>query len=524
MDKFTEDRIVELRLRKKKAKLGGGEKKIEAQHKKGRMTARERLEYLLDEGSLQENSILLGLEDGEAAGGLICGYGTINGRTVSVYSQDATIKGGSVGTMSGYKMYKTLEKALQMGIPFIGLHDSPGARLPKITESKTALGVQMEKSGGSIFYPNTQGSGVIPQISAMMGSCAGLSVYSPALTDFIFMVDKQSHMYITGPAMVKTVTGEDMTHDELGGAEIHCKKSGVADGRFENEKALLDGIKDLVDFLPLNTDEAPPVIETKDDPNRLVDELTDIVPSRSSKAYDMHEVINVIVDNGNFFEIKPEFAGEMIVGFARLDGKSVGIVANQPKVYAGSLTVDSSDKQTRFMRFCDCFNIPFALLIDTPGYKPGSGQENRGIICPGAKVLYGFCEMSVPRISLVLRKSYGGGNLGMGTIPGMKTDMVYYWPIAEAGVLGAPASVQLHFGKEIMAAEDPKAMRAEKMKEYVTRYSNPMREASANWSFEDVIEPRDTRKVLIRSLKYLSTKKRFTTHRNIKKKHGNIPL
>ena len=524
MDKFTEDRINELRLRKEKAKLAGGEKKIEAQHKKGRMTARERLAYLLDGGSFHEHGPLLGLEEGAPTDGMICGFGTINGRTVSVYSQDATIKGGSVGILSGYRMYKTVERALQMGVPFIGLHDSPGARLPKITESETALGLRMEKSGGSVFYPNTQGSGVIPQISAMMGSCAGLSVYSPALTDFIFMVDKQSHMYITGPAMVKTVTGEDMTHDELGGAEIHCKKSGVADGRFANEKELLDGIKNLVDFLPQNTYEAPPVTETGDSSDRLVDELTDIVPSRASRAYDMHEVIKVIVDNGNFFEIKPEFAGEIIVGFARLDGKSVGIVANQPKVYAGSLTVDSSDKQTRFMRFCDCFNIPVVLLIDTPAYMPGSDQEHRGIIRHGAKVLYSLCEMSVPRVSIVIRKSYGGGNLGMGTIPGMKTDMVYYWPIAEAGVLGAPASVELHFGKEIRASEDPKAMRKEKMEEYLTKYSNPMREASANWSFEDVIEPRDTRKVLIRSLKYLSTKRRDMTHKDIKKKHGNIPL
>jgi acetyl-CoA carboxylase carboxyltransferase component len=524
MDKFTEDRINELREKKKAAKLGGGQKKLEAQRKKGRMTARERIEYFLDDGSFHEHSVLIGLEDGSPTDGIICGYGTVNGKKISVYSQDPTIRGGSVGVLSGYRMYKTVEKALQLGIPFVGLHDSPGARLPKLTESKTAIGMLMEKNGGSIFYPNTQGSGVIPQICGMLGSCAGLSVYSPALTDFIFMVDKQSHMYITGPAMVKTVTGEDLTHDELGGAEVHCTKSGVADGRFESEKALLDKLKELLGYLPQNADEQPPVVNTGDDPNRTVDELTDIVSSKSSKAYDVHKVIEVIADNGKFFEIKAEFAKEMVVGFARLDGKTVGIVANQPMVYAGSLTVDSSDKQTRFMRFCDCFNIPVVLLIDTPAYMPGSDQEHSGIIRHGAKVLYSLCEMSVPRISLVMRKSYGGGNLGMGTIPGMKTDMVYYWPIAEAGVLGAPASVELHFGKEIRASEDPQAMRAQKLEEYITQYANPMREASGNWSFEDVIEPRDTRKVLIRSLEYLSTKRQDITHRTIKKKHGNIPL
>ena len=524
MDKFTEDRIKELREKKELAKLAGGKKKLEAQHKKGKMTARERIEYFLDDGSFHEHSVLIGLEDGIPTDGLICGFGTVNGKDVSVYSQDATIRGGSVAVWGGYRMYKTVERALQMGIPFIGLHDSPGARLPKITESKTAIGVMMEKSGGSIFYPNTIGSGVIPQICGMMGSCAGLSVYSPALTDFIFMVDKQSHMYITGPAMVKTVTGEDLSHDELGGAEIHCKKSGVADGRFASDKELLDNLRELLSYLPQNMDEQPPVVDTGDDPNRLVDEVTDIVPSKASRAYDMHKVIEVIVDNGKFFEIKREFAGEMIVAFARLDGKTVGIVANQPMVYAGALTVDGSDKQTRFMRFCDCFNIPVILLIDTPAYMPGSDQEHRGIIRHGAKVLYSLCEMSVPRISLVLRKSYGGGNLGMGTIPGMKTDMIYYWPIAEAGVLGAPASVELHFGKEIREAEDPKAMKKQKMEEYIAQYANPMREASANWSFEDVIEPRDTRKILIRSLKYLSTKTKNNTHKVFNKKHGNIPL
>lgn len=521
MDKFTEERINQLREAKEKAKMGGGEKRIASQHKKGKMTARERLEYFLDEGSFEELGMLYGHLEGNPTDGLLTGFGTVNGRTVCVYSQDSTIQGGSVGTMHGHRMYSTVERALEMRVPFIGLHDSPGARLPDIKTSKTAIGDLMDKSGGSVFYPNTQASGVVPQISLMMGSCAGLSVYSPALTDFIFMVDKTSHMYITGPLMVKTVTGEDLTHDELGGAEVHCKLSGVCDGRFAGDKALLDGVKDLLSYLPLSMDEAPPVVGLEDDPERMVDELTDIMPSKPNRAYDMHNVINTIMDKGRFFEIKPEFAGEIIVGFGRLNGKTVGVVANQPMVYAGSLTADSSDKQTRFMRFCDCFNIPILLFVDTPAYMPGSDQEHRGIIRHGAKVLYALCEATVPRIAVVMRKSYGGGNLGMGTIPGMGTDLVFYWPIVEAGVLGASASVNLFFGKEIKTAENPEEMRKQKLQEFSDKYANPIREASANWSIDDIIEPRDTRKILIKSLKYLSGKKRDSYQ---SKRHGNIPL
>jgi acetyl-CoA carboxylase carboxyltransferase component len=521
MDKFTEDRIEQLREAKKIALNGGGEKKLAAEREKGKMTARERLDYLLDEGSFEEIGPLYGFLDGSPTDGLITGFGTINGRTVCVYSQDYTVQGGSVGAQHGRRMYITIEKALELKVPFIGLHDSPGARLPDIKTSKTSFGDILEKSGGSIFYPNTQASGVIPQISAMMGSCAGLSVYSPALTDFIYMVDKKSHMYITGPLMVKTVTGEDMTHDELGGAEVHCKVSGVADGRFASEKELLDGIKDLLSYLPQNMDEKPPEVDLKDDPERMVDEVADIVPSKPSKAYDVRELIKTIADGGRFFEIKAEFAGEIVVGFGRLDGKTVGFVANQSRVFAGSMTVDSSDKQTRFMRFCDCFNIPIILLVDTPAYMPGSAQEHRGIIRHGAKVLYALCEATVPRIAVVIRKSYGGGNLGMGTVPGMGTDLVYYWPIVEVGVLGAPASVMLHFGKEIKTAENPKEMHKQKMEEYIAKYANPVREASGNWAITDVIEPRQTRRLLIRSLKYLSTKQRAPLRT---KRHGNIPL
>ncbi|MBL0716307.1 MAG: acyl-CoA carboxylase subunit beta [Desulfosarcina sp.] len=521
MDQNTKDRIKQLRESKNLALKGGGDKRIKIQHDKGKMTARERLDYLLDDRSFKEFNMLLGYLDGAPGDGLVSGVGSINGRTVCVYSQDSTVKGGSIGALHGYKMYKTVERALQMRVPLVGLHDSAGGRLPKITESKTALGDLMEKSGGSIFYPNTQASGVIPQISAILGSCAGISVYSPALTDFIFMVDKTSHMYITGPAMVKSVMGSELSHEELGGAEVHCKTSGIADKRFQSEKKCLEGIKELLGYLPLSMDEKPPIVEMMDDPERSIDDIMDILPSGSNKPYDMHEVIRQIVDGGRFFEIKPEFAAEMIIGFARLNNKTVGIVANQPMVLAGSLTTDSSDKQARFMRFCDCFNIPIILLVDTPAYMPGETQEHLGIIRHGAKVLYALCEATVPRIAIVLRKSYGGGNLGMGVIPGMGTDLVYYWPTVEVGVLGASASVELYFGKEIRESRDPEVARTKRLYEFVEKYSNPMREVSANWGIDDVIEPNETRKTLIQGLEFLSRKKRSTRRH---KRHGNIPL
>ena len=521
MQEKAEDRIKQLREIKENALKGGGEKKIAIQHQKGKLSARERIDYLLDDGSFVEFSMLLCHIEGNPGDGVVSGYGTIDGRIVCIYSQDPTVKGGSIGALHGYKMYKTVEQAIKMAVPLIGLHDSPGARLPRITESKTALGDMMEKSGGSIFFPNTQASGYIPQISAIMGSCAGISVYSPALTDFVFMVDKQSHMFITGPAMVKTVLGEEIGYEELGGAEVHCQVSGIADGRFSSDEECLDGIKELLSYLPSNMDEKPPLIEMGDNQDRLNDDLLNIVPPSPSKPYDMHKLICSVVDNAQFFEIKPEFAGEMIVGFGRLNNQVVGIVANQPMVRAGSLTVDSSDKQTRFMRFCDCFNIPIILLVDTPAYMPGSAQEHKGIIRHGAKVLYALCEASVPRIALILRKCYGGGNLGMGVVSGMGTDMVFYWPIVEVGVLGPDASVELFFGGEIRKSENPDEMRKKRLTEYVEKYSNPMREASANWGIDDVIEPRETRKVLIQALRFLSTKKRI---QGPPKHHGNIPM
>lgn len=522
MDKFIEERIAQLRDSKARAMLGGGEDKLAKLRSAGRLSARERLDLLLDRGSFVEFNMLVGHLDKSPGDGVVAGYGTINGRVVCVYSQDPTVKGGSIGPIHGYKMYRTVERALDMRVPFIGLHDSPGARTPKPEEGGGALGAGTigEKNGGSIFFPNTQASGVIPQVSAIMGSCAGISVYSPALTDFIFMVDGVSHMFITGPLMVKSVMGEDVTAEELGGAAVHCRVSGVADLRVESEAACLQRIRELLDFLPSNHNEAPPRIDYGDDPDRLDDGLAEVVPANPNRPYDMRKVIYSLVDAGYFFEIKPEFAPEIIVGFGRLNCNTVGIIANQPMARAGSLTVDSSDKQARFIRFCDAFNIPILLLVDTPAYMPGSQQEHMGIIRHGAKVLYALCEAVVPRIAVVLRKSYGGGNLGMGVLPGLGTDIVYFWPTVEMGVLGAKQSVELFYRSEIEKAENPAEYREKKLKEYVEKYANPLYEVNNSWYIDDIIEPRETRRTLIRGFKLLAGKK----VNRISKRHGNIPL
>ncbi|MBN2283592.1 MAG: acyl-CoA carboxylase subunit beta [Deltaproteobacteria bacterium] len=521
MDDRYRESLERVRNIKAAARQGGGDEKITRLHEKGKMSARERVAYLLDEESFVEHNLVIGHLEGIPADGLVAGHGTIAGRTVCVYAQDTTVRGGSIGPMHGFKMYRTIEWALDMGVPCIGILDSPGARVPDM-DSRSVFGEAMEKHGGAVFYPNTQASGLIPQISAVMGSCAGISVYSPALTDFIYMVDGQSHMFVTGPAIVGVVTGETVTKDELGGAEMHCRKSGLADGRFPGERELLDAVKELLTYLPQNADESPATIDAGDDPERSTEELIDIVPSSSSRAYDVRKAVSCIVDGGRFFEIKAEFAPEVVVGFARLGGMAVGIVANQPRVLAGCLTVDSSDKQTRFMRFCDCFNIPLIMLVDTSAYLPGKDQEQKGLIRHGAKVLYALCESTVPRIGLVMRKAYGGGNLGMGVIPGQTgTDMLYYWPTAELGVMGAQASVELYFGDAIAKAENPEEMREQLLSAYRERYANPLREASANPFINDVIEPRDTRRALIRSLRFLSTKRRPPRY---PKRHGNMPV
>jgi acetyl-CoA carboxylase carboxyltransferase component len=422
-------------------------------------------------------------------------------------------------------MYHTIERALEMKVPLIGLHDSPGFRVIRPEAGSTDLvggtGLPtVEKSGVSVFYPNTQASGVIPQISAILGSCAGISVYSPALTDFIFMVDGTSHMFITGPRIVKSIMGEEISMEELGGAKVHSKVSGVADFRVGSEEECLQRIRKLLSFLPSNNEEKPPIVDTGDDPERVDEALAEIVPVDARKSYDVRKVVTHLVDNGDFFEVKAEFAPEIVVGFGRLAGQSVGIVANQPMVRAGSLTIDSSDKQARFMRFCDAFNLPLILLVDTSAYMPGLYQEHSGIIRHGAKVLYALCEAVVPRIVVILRKCYGGGNLGMSTLPGFRTDFIFHWPLAEAGVLGADQSVDLFYSKDVAEAADPVKYKEEKVKEYQEQYANPFFEASNNPYIDDVINPKETRKVLIRALQLLRNKKVFRQP----KRHGNIPL
>ena len=516
------ERLQSLKEARKQALLGGGQERIDRQHKAGKLTARERLDLLLDPGSLQEWNMLLGQTRGLPGEGIVTGAATIHGRPVCVFSQDATVAGGSMSHWHGFKMHRTIERAIEMRIPLIGIFDSPGARVERPDDGGNAGVVpNSDKHEASVFYPNTQASGFIPQISVILGSCAGVAVYSPALTDFIFMVDGISHMFITGPRVVKSAIGEQITIEDLGGAKVHAKVSGVADLRFKSEHDCLDGVRNLISFLPQNCNELPPSTDTSDDPDRLDEGLADLIPESSSRAYDIRKVIARLADDGDFFELKPEFAGEIVVGFSRMGGETVGFIANQPMVRAGSLTVDSSDKEARFIHFCDAFNIPLVVLIYTPAYMPGSAQEHRGIIRHGAKVLYAFCEATVPRIGVVLRKSYGGGNLGMGITPGMKGDFTFYWPSAEAGVLGAQQSVELFYRDEIEKAEDKAQVRAELMRRYQEKYANPIINASNNLYAEDVIDPAETRRVLIRALRFLRTKSKSAV---LPKRHGNIPL
>ncbi len=525
MNELLQKRLAELDAVRQKVMLGGGQDKIDQQHQQGKLTARERIDLLLDPGSFLEINMLAAHAVDMPSDGLVCGSGAIEGRPIFVYSQDRTVRGGSVGVEHGYKMYKTIERALEMRVPLIGLHDSPGARLPNSDEldwlgrrKRSIFSNISQKHGGAVFYPNTLGSGVIPQISAIVGTCGGISVYSPALNDFVYMVDHISHMFITGPMVVKMVTGEDISMDDLGGALVHAQKTGNCDFRLPDEQTLYREIRRLLGFLPLNCDEKPPEYESGDDPGRMCDELNEIVPPSPSRAYDMRKVIESIVDSGDFLEVKKEFAGEILVGFGRMNGKTVGFVANQPMVKAGSLTVDSSDKQARFIRFCDCFNIPIVMLVDTPAYMPGSDQEHSGIIRHGAKVLYALCEATVPRIVMVLRKAYGGGNLGMGVLPGLGSDLVLYWPIMETGILGADQSVMLLYGK------DPNfhtpGWLDKKLEEYRETYANPIYDVSSNINVEDIVAPAESRRYLIRALEMLKGKKVIRPH----KRHGNMPL
>jgi acetyl-CoA carboxylase carboxyltransferase component len=517
-----EERIKKLREAKELAALGGGQDKIAREHEKGKLTARERIELLLDAGSFNEFGMLVKYRLGAPGDGIVVGHGTIDGRRVCIFSHDATVFGGSQGYIHGRKLYKIHEMALEMGVPLVGLNDSPGARVvrPEKAGSDDPYRVSDEKHAGVVFFINSRCSGAIPQISAILGNCTGGSVYSPALTDFIFMVDELSHMCITGPRVIKSVMGEDVTLEELGGAKVHSQLTGVADFRVKNEQECMQGIRRLLSFLPSNWREPLPKIDSGDDPERYTEALAKIVPAEPTKGYDMHKVIKEIVDNGDFIEVKEEFASEIIVGFARMEGSTVGIIANQPMVRAGCMTVDSSRKQARFIRFCDAFNIPLVLLVDTPGYLPGKAQEHDGIIHHGAKVLYALSEATVPKIAVLMRKVYGGAALGMGILPGFGTDLVFAWPTAEVGAMGAEQAVELFYADDIKNAEKPQEFRAQKVKEYNELYADSLALASQVTYVQDIIEPRETRRCLTRSLQLIKDKK----IEPYPKRHGNMPL
>jgi propionyl-CoA carboxylase beta chain len=503
---------------RKEAKLGGGEKRIAEQHKKGKLTARERLELLLDEGSFDEldmfarhRSTQFGLEKQRPLGdGVVTGTGTINGRTVCVFSQDFTVFGGSLSEVHAEKICKIMDLAMKIGAPVIGLNDSGGAR---IQEGVVSLGGYAD-----IFLRNTMASGVIPQISVILGPCAGGAVYSPAITDFVFMVKNTSYMFVTGPSVVKTVTHEEVSFEELGGADTHASKSGVAHFASENEIECLQQVRKLVTLLPSNNRSLSPMIPTADSPTRLCPRLDALIPTNSNKPYDMKEFIREVIDEGDFLEVHAEYAPNIIVGFATLDGKPIGIVANQPNAMAGVLDINSSIKGARFVRFCDCFNIPLVVFEDVPGFLPGTDQEWRGIIRHGAKLLYAFCEATVPKVTVITRKAYGGAYDVMNS-KHIRGDFNFALPSAEIAVMGAKGAVEILFRKEINEADDKTIRAAELEAEYNEKFANPY-EAAERGYIDDVILPHNTRRKLIHSLKILENKR----DTNPWKKHGNIPL
>jgi acetyl-CoA carboxylase carboxyltransferase component len=512
------EKVKELIQLREKARLGGGEKRIETQHAKGKYTARERINMLLDEGSFEEFDMFVqhrctnfGIEKNKFLGdGIVTGYGTIEGRLVYVYAQDFTVFGGALSESLALKICKVMDQAMKMGAPVIGLNDSGGAR---IQEGVNALAGYAE-----IFQRNILASGVIPQISGIFGPCAGGSVYSPALTDFNIMTRGTSYMFLTGPKVVKTVTGEDVTQEQLGGASVHASKSGVAHFAVDTEEEGLELIRKMISFMPQNNMEETPLIECNDPIDRLDDELNTIIPDRPNQAYDMYDVIGTVIDNGEFLEVHKDFAQNIIIGFARFNGQSVGLVANQPKIMAGCLDSNASRKAARFIRFCDAFNIPLVTLVDVPGFLPGTGQEYNGVITHGAKLLYAYGEATVPKITITLRKSYGGAYCVMSS-KHLRGDMNYAWPSAEIAVMGPSGAVEVIFAKEVAASENPAAAAAAKEEEYKKAFANPYNAAQYGY-IDDVIEPRNTRFRIIRALQQLQTKKLT----NPAKKHDNMPL
>ncbi len=514
----SQEKIQELIDKRAEARLGGGEKAIEKQHARGKYTARERIDQLLDKDSFEELDMFVthrctnfGQDKKHILGdGVVTGYGTIEGRLVYVFAQDFTVFGGSLSETMAEKICKVMDLAMKMGAPIIGLNDSGGAR---IQEGINALAGYSE-----IFKRNILASGVVPQISAILGPCAGGAVYSPALTDFTIMTKGISYMFLTGPTVVKTVTGEDVTQEQLGGASVHATKSGVTHFATEDGEEALQLIRKLISFMPQNNMEETPLINCTDPIDRLEDKLNDIVPDNPKRSYDMYEVIGAIVDNGEFLEVQKDYAKNIIVGFARMNGQSVGVVANQPKVLAGVLDCNASRKAARFVRFCDCFNIPLVTLVDVPGFLPGTGQEYNAVILHGAKLLYAYGEATVPKVTVTLRKSYGGSHIVM-SCKQLRGDMNYAWPTAEIAVMGAEGAVGVLYAKEAKNQEDPKAYIKEKEEEYRNLFANPYNAAKYGY-IDDVIEPRNTRFRVIRALQMLATKKQT----NPAKKHGNIPL
>ncbi len=514
----TNDRLAELEKMRAQARLGGGAQRIEQQHKRGKLTARERIALLLDEGTFEEldpfvthRSTDFGLGDKRFLGdAVVTGYGQINGRVAFVYSQDFTVFGGSLSEVVGDKIIKLMDMAMKVGAPIIGLADSGGARIQE--------GVASLRGYGDIFLRNTLASGVIPQISVIMGPCAGGAVYSPAITDFIFMVKGTGQMFITGPDVIKAVTGEEISHEELGGAMAHAAKSGVAHFALDSEEQTLEQVRRLLSFLPSNNVEDAPHLPPTDAPDRRDEALRRLIPEDSAKPYDMKELILTIADDNDFMEVHEHYAGNIIVGFARLNGRPVGIVAQQPAYLAGVLDIDASVKAARFVRFCDCFNIPLVTLADVPGFLPGTSQEHGGIIRHGAKLLFAYCEATVPKVSVITRKAYGGAYIVMSS-KHLRGDINFSYPSAEIAVMGPDGAVNIIARDEIAKSENPEATRTRLIAEYRDKFANPFIAASRGY-VDDVIDPAETRPKLIRALEMLQTKRDSLPA----KKHGNIPL
>ncbi len=518
MDHPLSERVENLRKLKEEALQPGSDRSVERQRSRGKMLARQRIDHLLDDGSFHELDMLArsrtpSTDERPYTDGVITGWGTVDGRKVFVFSQDFTVFGGALGEVFAEKIHKLMDMAIKVGAPVIGINDGAGARIQE--------GVVSLASYGGIFYRNVKASGVTPQISVIMGPCAGGAVYSPIMTDFIFMVDQTSYMFITGPDVVKQVTGEEVTQQELGGARVHTSKSGVAQFVSADDAGCLDDVRYLLSFLPANNLEEPPRLETDDPADRLCPELNSILPASSNQAYDIRSVISAVVDDADFFEYSPNWAGSIVCGFARLGGQSVGIVGNQPTVMAGVLDIQSSSKAAKFVRTCDAFNIPLVTFVDVPGFLPGVDQEHGGIIRHGAKLLYAYCEATVPRISVIVRKAYGGAYVVMDS-KSIGSDLAFAWPSAELAVMGASGAVEIVNRRELLEIEEGperEARRAQLVDDYTESYCNPW-EAADRGYVDDVIDPAETRIKLIAGLDLLRTKKEHLPPR----KHGNMPL